>query len=226
MKRSGVTQSVLICAALFLTLEFAHGAAVYVSNLTHPDFSGSPSSRIPFGRDINNVVPRIAQQFQTGTNPDGYFLNSAILLFDDSIGNPDGFTLKLFTAATSGQPGALVGSLTGSSDPDHFGNYNYLGSGIILQPNMSYSLVAEGNGTGSGNNQYLWYRANTYAAESNDGWGIGSVWYSLNGGSWTLWDGYPPAAFEITAVPVPEPSVVSLLLAGIAITVRRKLRCD
>lgn len=223
MKAIIISQSVLIYAATCLTLAVAHGTEVYVSNLSHLDTSGSASSRIPFGRDINNVVPRIAQQFRTGTNPNGYFLDTVTLAFDNSIGNPMGFTLNLFTAATSATPSSSIGYLTGNSDPDRAGNYTYSASGIILQPSMSYFLVVQGDGIGYGNNQYMWYRANTFAADSNDGWGIGGIWYSLNGGAWTFWGGYAPAAFEINARPIPEPSTVALLLAGIAITMAEKL---
>src|SRR5258706_11420598 len=55
----------------------ARGAAsVFLSNLSHVDTSGSSSSRIPFGRDINGVIPRIAQEFHTGTNLNGYLLDT------------------------------------------------------------------------------------------------------------------------------------------------------
>src|SRR5258708_10515871 len=51
----------------------------WLSNLAYLDTSGSASSVIPFGRDINNVIPRIAQGFQTGANPDGYLVSSVTL---------------------------------------------------------------------------------------------------------------------------------------------------
>lgn len=191
---------VALTAAGLVASGFAQdSASAWLSNLAFVDRSGSASSVIPFGRDINNVIPRIAQGFRTGGNPDGYLVNSVTLAFADAIGKPTGFTLKLFKES-GGQPDASIGILTGSPNPDRSGNYSYSAPGLLLQPNTLYFLVLEGNGTQPvENDQYLWYRANTNTADSNDAWQIAGLWYSLNGGLWTNWRGYPPGDFEIRA---------------------------
>jgi len=194
---------VALAVASFLSIGFAQNPPrspdpAGLSNLADIDTSGSASSVIAFGRDINNVIPRTAQAFRTGPNPDGYLLSSVTLPFRAAIGKPTGFTLKLFSAF-DGQPDTAIGLLTGP-DPAQGGNYTYSAPALLLQPNSWYFLVLEGNGTVFvENDQYVWYRASTTAADSNDGWQFGGIWYSLNGGAWTYWPGYPPGALEIQA---------------------------
>lgn len=195
---------VVLGAAGLLATAFAQSPShspdqVWLSNLASIDTSGSASSVIAFGRDINNVIPRLAQGFRTGPNPDGYLPSSVTLAFRDAIGKPTGFSLKLFSES-GGQPNEALGLLSGEPNPDHSGNYSYSAPGLVLQSNTTYFLVVEGQGTQPfENDQYLWYRASSTAVDSNDGWQIGDIWYSLNGGGWTLWAGYPPGALEIRA---------------------------
>jgi hypothetical protein len=197
------------------------GGSVFLSNLNYLDNSGSSSSLIPFGRDINGVVPIMAQEFHTGSNPNAYLLNTVTLAFDNAIGAPGDFTLKVYDSA-AGAPNHSLRLLSGSSNPSVHGNYAYTASGLTLQPDSDYFLVLQGNGPTfpSGNNQFMWYSTTGGPGDSNDGWQVEPIWYSFaSGGSsaWTQWAGHAPGAFQIDASVVPEPSAGALLLAGCAL---------
>jgi hypothetical protein len=159
----------------------------------------------------------MGQEFRTGSNPSGYSLNAITLAFDGAIGIPTGFSLRVYDTASSGRPNHSLGLLSGNSNPSQRGNYVYSASGLTLQANSDYFLVLQGTGTVAfENDQYLWYSTTGGNGDSNDGWQVGLLWYSLNGG-WSQWTGHSPGAFGIDASVVPEPCATAVLVAGCAV---------
>src|SRR2546429_3307396 len=163
---------------LLLALSFARVQQCFaqgdlgISNLTYVDTSGSASSLIPFGRDINFVVLWVAQGFQTGTNSGGYLVNTVTIPFYHAFGFPTNFSLSVFSATSNSGPDISLGILSGNSNPNQTSNYTFTATGLFLKPNTPYYLVAEATGTVNyENDQFLWYRANTKTSDSTDGWG-------------------------------------------------------
>ncbi len=196
----------------------------------------SSSSRIPFGRDVNNQIVWFAQGFHTGDNAGGYYLNSATLAFDNAFGQPASFTLDIFNTTANRAPNASLGQLTGSSDPDIRGNYLYSAQDLLLQPGSDYAMVVKAAGTVSvQNDQYLWYRSASTSITAADGWQAAGMWGWIEQPS--IWGstypshtwfssfvGYPPAAFSLTVTPVPEPGSFALLIASAPLLLRRVRR--
>jgi hypothetical protein len=211
---------VIIASLAFLVTQsaFGQGTLSGVSNLPYVDTSNSSSSRIPFGTDINSITEWLAQDFHTGNNSEGYLLDSVTIPFDNAIGYPTNFSCQIFDSTTTGGPNVSLGMLSGNSNPRVSGDYSYSTSTILLKPDTDYFLALEAAGSHVyGNNEYLWYRASSTAIDASPGWNINGLWYSLYGGSWNLSPStYPPAAFEVTAETVPEPSVTGFLLACLA----------
>jgi hypothetical protein len=209
----------VIAPVAFLVIQSAFGQGMLsgVGNLPYVDTSNSSSSRIPFGTDINGVTEWLAQDFHTGNNSEGYLLESVTIPFDNAIGYPTNFSCQIFDATTTDGPNISLGILSGNADPRVSGDYSYSAPNILLKPGTDYFLVLEaGSSDVYGNNQYLWYRASSTAMDASPGWSINGIWYSLYGGSWNLSpDTYPPAAFEVSAETVPEPSVTDVFLACI-----------
>src|SRR5665213_2368961 len=73
----------------------------------------------------------LGASFQTGTNAGGYFLNSIQLEMGNAFGSPSGFTALFYAASANLNPGSMLGTLSGSSDPAT--------SGIILIPMIQIS---------------------------------------------------------------------------------------
>jgi hypothetical protein len=69
----------------------------------------------------------IAAGFGTGTNANGYDLDTIQLAMTGATGGPSGFTAMLYSAAgTFGIfPGSNIGTLNGSANPSNAGTYSY-----------------------------------------------------------------------------------------------------
>ena len=163
----------------------------------------------------------LAADIITGNNVSGYIFNSAQLAMSDASGNPNNFTVMLYSATTSTgvKPGSNLGTLAGSTNPSTTGIYTYTDdSNIILSPNTDYFIVLTA-GTAVTNGAYEWSLTDTYSYNSSSGWGVGSdegiiafFLTSNNGSSWNADEGN--IQFAINATPIPEPSSEMLLGLG------------
>ena len=195
----------LLASALALVLPQrmpAHGT-IYLSNLSQP-------SR---GREAVASDSWFAGIIRTGTNSDGYGLNSIQLLMDSASGSPSGFDVMLY-GANGTLPGNGLGNLIGS-DPAAGGLFNYTGSGILLSPSTLYVIVltaASSRAQGS----YHWSLADAPTFSSIEGWFLGSGYYSSSDGlSWAFTRPFP-FQFAVDATVVPEPESWLLVLLGLA----------
>jgi hypothetical protein len=194
----------------------AQGTLTYLSNLGQPS-AGSLS----VGSDS-----WVAGGVQTGTNADGYLLDSVQLAMTDASGNPSGFTAMLYSATdTTGVfPASSLGTLTGSPNPTAVGMYTYTPtSSVTLLPSTVYFIVLTA-GTTVGNGAYEWTYADTSSYNPSDNWAGGFALGSNNGLSW--YAPGPPFSYPkyaITATAVPEPGVLSLfVLSGLGFLWHRR----
>jgi hypothetical protein len=98
----------------------------------------------------------LASDFFTGTNADGYSLDSIQLGMADASGNPNGFTVMLYTAIVKAGsfPGSSLGTLDGSLNPTTAGVYTHIpASSLTLSPGTEYFIVLTA-GTALANGAY------------------------------------------------------------------------
>jgi hypothetical protein len=170
----------------------------------------------------------LATDFFTGTNAEGYLLDSVQLALTNASGSPSSFTAMIYSVVfTSGAvPGTNLATLTGSLSPISAGIYTYApGSGLTLSPNTLYYLVLTA-GTTVANGAYEWdwvYPSTSYNPNGN--WeGGGYEFRSSSGslGSWGHLGEYYPQ-YAITATAIPEPGVLGLLgLGGLCLLWHRR----
>jgi hypothetical protein len=135
-----------------------------------------------------------AALFFTGTNADGYLLDSVQLGMAGATGDPSGFTVAIYTqtgVAGGGAPGRSLGALNGSSNPTSAGLYTYAPtSSVALSRDTPYYIVLTA-GTAIVGGAYDWNYVGAYAYSQNGGWRtFADVMYSGDGSSWSQ-VGYP-----------------------------------
>lgn len=196
---------IVLAAELFASSFVQAQGTLYVSNLGQ-----TSTSSASIGSDS-----WIGQQIYTGTNTDGYDLNSVQLLMDAASGSPSGFTVSIYSDS-SDEPGSSLGSLSGS-DPSAGGIFTYTASGITLSPATDYFIVLTA-ATPVAQGAYVWSAANS--SQGSDLWAIDNAYYSSSDGS--SWMAYAPRGggdapqMAIYATAVPEPSTLALAGLGLA----------
>jgi hypothetical protein len=156
----------------------------------------------------------IAQMFLTGTEPNGYILNSVQLLMNPASGSPSNLSVSVYNNTGSG-PGVSLGSLTGP-DPAGGGVFTYSTSGITLASRSGYCLVLT-SGSPVADGAYQW-SATTQLTSSN-GWIIVDGHFTSTNGS--TWSPLPirVKTFQVAlfGTAVPEPGATALLVLGLAL---------
>lgn len=195
------------CVALFAS-SFVAKADTKITNLTEP---------VGFTINVTSTA-WLAQKFKTDASSATFTLDSVTLKLHNANNPVGNFFVKIYD--TTGSEGAwlpnnssVLGTLTGSSDPSTANTYTYTASGITLQANTNYWIVA---GVSSGAGDYSWWDSDT--TTTTGAWSITATntdAWSMNGGvNWTNADG-SPYMFSVNATAsVPEPSAVLLLMAG------------
>jgi len=161
----------------------------------------------------------LAELFRTGANPGGYLLNSIQLALTDATGNPSAFTAMIYNQSPflgAIEPGSSIASLSGSLTPVAAGTYTYSpASNLTLSPSTYYFIVLTA-GTPVASAAYEWSTTSTDAPTLSNGWEGGGDLLSSSDGLARNWDEllstYP--LFAISGTPVPEPSVLGLLVLG------------
>jgi len=199
---------ILFTVGLFAPRLTAAQGSLYVSNLGQTS-SGSAS----IGSDS-----WLAQMFETGTNPEGYILNSVQLLMDASSGSPSGFAISIYSSvipAIDLGPNNNLGSLNGL-DPSAGGIFTYAASGLMLAPSTWYNVVVTA-ATPVAQETYNWSLENTPPPIIGlEHWVVpGVTWTSTNGSNWNR-KRLDRFQLGIYATAVPEPATVALAGLGLA----------
>jgi hypothetical protein len=198
---------IIIAVSLFITQIMQAQGELYLDNV------GQPSA----GSEAVGSDSWFPAFFYTGGNASGYMLDSIQLGMADATGNPAGFTVMIYTAATGPYPtpGNSLGTLDGSANPSTAGIYTYApDTDLILSPYTSYYIVLTA-GTAVANGAYEWSYAGAYSYSPNGGWGITATpLISSNGSTWNPYNAGQPLQYAITATAIPEPSPSLLLLLG------------
>jgi hypothetical protein len=200
--------SVVLMAKLFAPSFIQAQGTLYVSNLGQPTVGG-----MGIGSDS-----WVAQYFTTGTNSNGYIVDSIQLLMGAASGDPSGFMVAIYSSPGNGAPGASLGSLSGS-DPSAGGLFTYTTSGIMLSPSSFYFVVATAT-TPLVQGVYNWSAANSFGritTSPGDPWTIQDAYYnSTDGLNWTFIPRENVSQFAIYATVVPEPAMLALAALGLA----------
>ena len=126
---------------------------------------------------------RLSQSFTTGTNPEGYILNSIGLVTSMDPTNVVRVIVKLFSAKSDGTPGAELYALT---NPDSYTARQIAPfsapRGATLEPNTTYFVVTSG---GDPTN----FTPTVTASDDEDdgaapGWSIADHALAIEGGAW------------------------------------------
>jgi hypothetical protein len=206
MKRTVTSSIIAFVFGLFAPQITQAQGTLYLSSL-----SGTSTGSAAVGSDS-----WLAAGFGTGNSLGGYILNSVQLGLADSSGNPDGFTVMIYSAVAGigVAPGIDLGTLTGSANPTASGNYSFTpGSGLSLAPSTAYYIVVTAS-TPVATGAYNWSES-AYPPSINVWSAANSVLSSNNGSSgWSVTPYLGIAQFAIYATPAPEPGVIGLFGVG------------
>jgi hypothetical protein len=161
----------------------------------------------------------LAADFSTGGNAGGYLINSIQLAMTNASGNPNGFTVMIYSAIVSAggiNPGTNLETLNGSLNPTTAGIFTYTPApSLTLSQNTKYYIVLTA-GTAINNGAYEWSIEDA-SRPSSDGWlGYGVLQSSDGQNGWSFLGApqFPYSQFAINATAIPEPGVLGLFALG------------
>ena len=190
-------KALTICAIVAATCQMQ--AQLFVDNLPN---TGSGTQTVGFNQ------AEVAQSFTTGASAET--VDNVRLAMGLSTFGGGSFSLGIYQDA-SGVPGALVGTLSGTSNPggvipNSVTYYDYSGS-VTLAPLTTYWVAANSA------SYYLWWRTTDLTATGSDTIGDSAV--NLGGGGWTV-DSSSHLQLSISAVPEPAAAAECTALAVMA----------
>ena len=157
--------------------------------------------------------------FSTGSNSNGYTLQSVTLKAGDPIGSPTSLTVAIYGSSGNNPAASATHTLSGDA-PDSAGEYTYTCSGGCgLNASTTYFLVLSASTPSTGDNYYRIQETNSdneTNTPSNAGWAIANVSkYSNNGGDWT--NNHFSTALKVKVTATAKPQVL-LTASGIKAT--------
>ena len=157
------------------------------------------------------LTDRFATAFTTDNSEAGWTLDSVSLLMGTATDTSGNFFAAIYSDG-SGEPGSLLETLSGASDPATAATYPYSSVGLNLDPNTTYHMVT---GVSSGSGHYGW--TNTLSTSETGSWSItNSMNRSTDGGSsWTPLSSIQ--MFSVAASAIPEPGSVAVGLSAAAL---------
>jgi len=151
-------------------------------------------------------------------------LQSVTLSLDNGNAVGGNFQVQLWNSGGS-QPGTLLATLSGNSDPLTANTYSYTPSSTVtLSANTKYWVVAEGSTTSG---TYIWNYTTSSASTGVGTLGGWSITHDA-GNSWNAEINADPFMLNVTAGAVPEPSsyaaVFGILALGFGVASRHLRR--
>jgi hypothetical protein len=199
---------VISCAIPFVAL--CQGTMVYVSSINTP-----PGG---FGEVAGNSW--LAQGFGTGSHSSGYMVTGVQLQLTNATGNPSGLTVSIYSQNNliPHLPGSSLGPLTGDANPLSGGIYSYSAASVVLSPNTRYYLVVTSSQPLS-MGAFRWQTKATTSPVEMNGLSSGFPAESVDG---TAWERRASSMFQfsVTAMTVPEPRGLTLMLTAASLTIR------
>ena len=208
---------------LILTVELFQASAqstLLISNL------GKPSSgAIAAGNNawLGQAFYNNGINFSEGGRDNGFHVDSVQLLMSTPIGNPNTFSVGIYSSASRREgPGPLIGFLNGPT-PDSAGVYTFTAPNITLASLTFYWLVVSG-GTSVEQGSYSWNLAANNSYDSDNGSVLAPYYDSSASGSLWARNGSTPLQFAVFVSAIPEPSSLALLGLGCSILFTRLAR--
>lgn len=206
----------LSIATLLIMGSAAHAQIIMVSNA---GLDGTGEAYVEYSTFFGSTYHwDRAQSFTTGVG--SYTLNSIDLKLVGRNYDPSTFTVALYSDS-GGDPGSLLATLTGNSDPNTAGTYTYTATGgYALDASTPYFMVASVP-SGELGDQYS-YRMSTDPSDSEttsvDSWTLGNGHHSRNNagsGTWSF--DSSSLIMSVTATAVPKPSTYAGIFGGLAL---------
>ncbi len=151
----------------------------------------------------------VGQAFTTDAN--SYTLDSVTLNMGTATTTGGLFSVGIYSNSL-GNPGTLLKTLTGSTNPASDSNYTFTSSGLSLTANNTYHVVAS---VSSGLANYSWQ--NTSDTTETGPWVFPNyITLSTNqGGGWA--QGGTNMIMSVSATPIPEPSTYATMCGVLAL---------
>ena len=131
--------------------------------------------------NINNSWRNYAQRFRTGSNSDGYEMQSASIIFGDDRPSTGEVSLHIRSDDSNNPSGTTLANLVDPSSITEGENKFTVSSPLHLDPDTHYWVEVRRN---SGSFQLAGTDSNGEDSTSSDGWQIGNNAHFISSGSW------------------------------------------
>ena len=195
-------QIALAAIAILLVAPTLRASTTYVTNL------GDTTTSYFSMNSFSQPSSWLASEFTTDASAPSFTLSSVTISIYDVVSPGSSFSVQVFSSV--GAPNTPLGTLSGSV-PTAAGLYTYTATGITLNSNTSYWLVAELSGSST-------IRWSSTSDTTTGNWIIApDVLVSSDSGTiWTAPTTSPGSMqYSVAAEAVPEPSTYAILGFGI-----------
>ena len=131
--------------------------------------------------NVNNTWRNYAQRFRTGSNPDGYEMQSASIIFGSDRPSTGEVSLHIRSDGSNNPSGSTLANLVDPSSITAGENKFTLSTPLHLDPDTHYWVEVRRN---SGSFQLAGTDSNGEDSTSSDGWQIGNNAHFISSGSW------------------------------------------
>ena len=199
--KSGCSGADLVATARFTTT--ATPPPHSVSNLDETKSYDHDLGRVTSVGGNVSFFQRIAAGFTTGSNNDGYTLESVVVKIGNKTGSPTNFTAAIHAASGGNPASSATYTLTGTTNPNSQNTYS-CSSACSLNKDTEYFLVLSVDDPSTGTHTYKVPHANSdneTNSPANAGWSIANTGKLNVGSGWSNISQGRTAQFKVTATP-------------------------